>query len=387
MANLKEIRAEKLANAHAIVEAAKDRDFTDDETLAVETLVEEVKQIDEQIMKVKASQELVTSIKQQGVEFDGVFGPTGQKTRLNPATLGDTPRVVGAFMKSARQTAEYNGSLSKSLVPSGAITVPADVRDLVSLARYPDLITPLIPTQPIAVPTFAFLQQTVRTNAAAPVAVGAVKPTSVLSLQQVNGQTETIAHLSEPIPLQWLDDAAQLQQFIQDEMAYGLLRALEGQVVNGSGVSPALRGILQTSGILTQAAIVPADKLGTLRTALTALETAGETPTAIVMHPQDWQAMESLRDTQSRYILMDLPQGAPSRTLFGLPVVSSIGMAVNTALIGDFTKATLYVRQGIDFSWGAGSLEFSKNQVIFRSEMRAGLAVERPGAFNKVALV
>ena len=61
-------------------------------------------------------------------------------------------------------------------------------------------------------------------------------------------------------------------------------------------------------------------------------------------------------------------------------------MAVGTALIGDFSKSTLHMRQGIDFSGGAGSLEFSKNQVIFRSEMRAGLAVERPGAFNKVTL-
>lgn len=385
--DLKEQRAEKLANARTIVDGAKalGRDLTEQESTTVSALVDECNALDAKIKKVDESQAVVAELGRMGrlLHGDGDDEP-GVKRRMDVADLTDTPRVVGQFMKSARQTAEYHGVQGKSLVPSGVITVAGQVSDLVTLTQIPNLILPLIPVQTIAFPTFVYLAQTVRTNAAAPVALGAVKPTSVLSLAQVNGQTETIAHLSEAIQNQWLADEQQLQTFVRDEMTYGLVRALEAQCLNGTGTSPQLRGILQTSGLGTTAFAV--DKLATIRAALTSLEVLGEAPNAIVMHPADWAAVEQLRDLQSRFVLTDLPQASPKRELFGLPVVSSVGMAVGTALVGDFTKATLFMRQGITFDWGAGSLEFSKNQIIFRAELRAGLAVERPGAFNKVTL-
>ena len=51
--------------------------------------------------------------------------------------------------------------------------------------------------------TASYLRQSVRTNAAAPVAVGAVKPTSTYSLESVPVQLQVFAHLSEavdPVP-------------------------------------------------------------------------------------------------------------------------------------------------------------------------------------------
>jgi hypothetical protein len=56
----------------------------------------------------------------------------------------------------------------------------------------------LIPTQP-ASPAYSFLQQTVRTDAAAPVAVGAAKPVSDFQTQRICGRAQVVATLSNPV--------------------------------------------------------------------------------------------------------------------------------------------------------------------------------------------
>ena len=67
----------------------------------------------------------------------------------------------------------------------------------------------------------------VRTNNAAPVADGALKPTSIYSLAEVEDRVRVIAHLSEPVPERSFADHANLQDFLQTEMEAGLYLALE----------------------------------------------------------------------------------------------------------------------------------------------------------------
>ncbi len=85
----------------------------------------------------------------------------------------------------------------------------------------------------------AYLWQTVRTNAAAVVVEGAVKPTSTYSVVKVPNSLVVVAHLSEGIPRFWIDDNATLNAFISNE-----------------------------------------------------LETAGHSPAALVVHPLDWEGVE-----------------------------------------------------------------------------------------------
>ena len=69
---------------------------------------------------------------------------------------------------------------------------------------------------------FAYLRQSVRNNLAAVVPEGSVKPTSVYSVVRVEDKLEVIAHLSEAVPRLWFVNSPALQQFLSNELTYGL---------------------------------------------------------------------------------------------------------------------------------------------------------------------
>jgi hypothetical protein len=145
--------------------------------------------------------------------------------------------------------------------------------------------------------TFSFLRQTVRTNNAAPVADGDVKPTSVYTVEEVEDRVRVrvLAHLSEPVPERYFSDHSNLEDFLRDEMEAGLYRALEDQVLSGDGVGENLTGLLNTSGLLLQP--FATDALTSDRKAMTRLEVFGIAPDALVLNPVDAEALDLLRDS------------------------------------------------------------------------------------------
>lgn len=237
----------------------------------------------------------------------------------------------------------------------------------------------IIPVRTVEGGTYSYLRQTVRTNNAAPVAVGAVKPTSVMTLTRVNGTLETVAHLSEAIPEKWLEDARELDTFVQDELAAGLNSALEDQLLNGTGVSPELDGIVATATGTQAYATSP---LVTIRTALSQLEAAGLTPTAVVLAAADWLAIETATLTAGGYVLGQGTNGAPldaiRRTVWGVPVVVSVAHTAGTAVVLSEDSVGLVTDGGIEFVWGRINDDFQRNQVRGRAEIRAAVEVTRP---------
>jgi HK97 family phage major capsid protein len=252
----------------------------------------------------------------------------------------------------------------------------------------------LIPVQQLDTPNFAYLRQTVRTNNAAAVAVGALKPTSVITFEQVEDTVRTIATLSERIPRQYLDDFAALRTWIEQDFAFMVREEIETQVISGNGTPPNLTGLLNTSGIG-----VHAKGTDTLPDALHKAATIVELnsfrkPTAVVMNPSDAELLALLKTTTGEYLYVS-PGSDFSPQLWGLPLVTTTGMAAGTALVGDFAgSAQLYEREGVRVDWSEhtfdptvgtdGASDFETNRLRFRAEARVGLAVTRPAAFVKV---
>ena len=86
----------------------------------------------------------------------------------------------------------------KALAPSGAAVVGQEMKpDPVALGQPALSLLDVIPVLPHAQTEFAYMRQTVRTNNAAVVAEGAVKPTSVYTVNKVPNSLVVIAHLSE----------------------------------------------------------------------------------------------------------------------------------------------------------------------------------------------
>jgi HK97 family phage major capsid protein len=141
------------------------------------------------------------------------------------------------------------------------------VPDPVALGRPAANLLSVLPVIVQPSPQFAYLRQSVRTSAAAVVAEGAVKPTSMYSVVHVEDSLDVIAHLSEAVPRYWLTDAPELQQFLSTELAYGLQLAVEAKTI---------ADIASTSGIQTQA--FSTSVLQTLRKSVTRLDANGYPP-------------------------------------------------------------------------------------------------------------
>lgn len=238
---------------------------------------------------------------------------------------------------------------------------------------------------------FSFWQQTVRTNNAAPVAKGALKPTSVYTIKRAEERARTIAHLSEAVPKQDLDDAAGLAAFLDAELRYGLEEELEDQILTGSGTGENFRGLLATSGLN----VVPyaTSAFTTTRKAVTALQLRHVTPTAWAVSPSDWETLELAVTSGGDYVLGEnTPVDGARRLLWGFPVVPTVGLPAGVALLGDWRSLVLMMRQQATVEAytshvEGGTVDFEKNLVRFRAELRVSLGLLRPFAFARVGLV
>jgi HK97 family phage major capsid protein len=184
-------------------------------------------------------------------------------------------------------------------------------------------------------------------------------------------------------------DAGQLSEFIDQQLILGVLLAEENQIVNGNGTTPNLRGILNTTGVLTQARGADTG-LDALLKAITQVRAQFFEPSAVLMHPTDFQNVRLAKDAQGDY-LMGSPNVDGANDIFGLPVAISPVLAQGTALVGDFQQAQLWVREDARVTFAeqgalgtAGAEIFSRNQIVFRAEERAAFGVIRPAAFCQV---
>lgn len=329
-------------------------------------------------------------------DLDAKFNLSGTATRSG-AKGGDHRWSQAVKADLGRRDAFGDGR--KALSAPGAVLVPTVLDgEIVRDGERPSLIRQLLPVEALTgTDRFAWMQQVLRENNAAPVARGEKKPTSRFTVAWREDRVRVVAHLSEPIDRVHLEDSAALTQFVDAEMRLGVVYASEEQILTGDGTGENLTGLLETEGISVQP--FAGDRLASLRKAITRQQQAQNTPTGWVLSPEDWEAIELTREdgATGAYLLSQGPVDRAAQKLWGLPVVVSSVMPAGVALLGDFaTSARIYAREDVQLAWsdatyrsdgaGGGSTDFQRNQLIWRAEERLGLAVLRPSAFTQVDL-
>ena len=327
-----------------------------------------------------------------------VVGDLEQKMARLPETLtGETPRTPGQQFVEADEVKGFLGNASSGRrlsVEVKAITTAtgsggalfAPQRDMtVALPQRPLRVRDLLPTIQVSSGSVEYPRQTTRTNNAATVAEGALKPESGLAFELVPVPLRTIAHWILA-SRQVLDDAPQLQGVIDNELLYQLGFVEDAQLLTGAGTGTDLSGIYTqatafAAGTLTVASPQRIDVIGAaiLQNALADLPADG-----IVLHPADWTAIRMTKNADGDYILGN-PQDVVQPRLFGLPVVETQGMTAGNFLVGNFRgSATLYDRMAARVEVSTeDSDNFRKNMVTVLAEERVGLAVKRPTGFTK----
>lgn len=417
---IKALREEALAAGHAaygVTHRAVDenREMTPTEKAEHERYLKKAREAKERLDHTIRDQDVHTQAKALAAEIGGAPNTSTTSPNGSPMTAMKSRAEWGATaLKSVRTAAGTERAGIKALV-SGTIGVPDPISpEVVAMPSEPRTILDLLRggtgtsdgnaayTYETAEHhagslvygdgdgrgnTYSFLRQTVRENNAAPVADGAQKPTSLYTLEEVEGRYRVIAHLSEPVPQRYFHDDASLGTFLATEMANGLEDALQAQALNGNGTGENFTGILHTSGIQAQA--WAGDLFKTTRQALTKLQVYGITPTAWALNPVDAETFDLLREGTAgdgAFLLGGPGTSAGTTGLWNLPRVASTAVPQGSAVLADWTAARLLTRQEATLHVDAGGVHFHENTAQFRLEGRYGLAVQRPAAFVSVDL-
>lgn len=323
--------------------------------------------------------------------FKGGHIPQGTPFRTNPIP-------VKSFIRSKSL---FTGGSDTS---AGAFVVAEQTGIVEMLGRREFRLRDLVSVRTTSSDTVEYVEQTSHTNNAAAVAEatssalpdvnaggtalenpagGGYKPEGAWAFARRTATVKTIAEWV-PATKRSLADAGQLEGLINDELRKDIEEEEDSQILTGDGTGENLTGILETSGIQTQA--FSTDVFESVRKGITKARKIGRVnPNGIVMNPEDVEMVDLAKDLEGRYRGAG-PFAMGPRTLWGLPIVESEEVPAKTALLGDFSKAVLWDREQTTVTMTDSHADFFiRNLVAILAEERVAFAVTRPKAFVEVA--
>lgn len=312
----------------------------------------------------------VKSLGRQFVEsdqFKSLAGAAGQRGKANlevKATITSLTTDAAGSAGDLVQTTRLPGIIAQ---PDRKLTI----RDLLMQGRMDGN-------------ALEYVRETGFTNNADMVAETVKKPQSDIKFDLVSTTAKVIAHYMKA-SRQILDDASQLQSYIDGRLRYGLAFKEEQQILNGDGTGQNLLGIIpQATAYVRPTGVTPSSEtiIDTLRYAMLQAVLAEYPASGHVLNPIDWASIETLKDSTGQYIIGN-PQGAASPTLWRLPVVETQAITAGKFLTGGFSMGAQIFDRWLSRVEVATENEddFIKNLVTILAEERLALAVYRPEAF------
>ena len=339
---------------------------------------------------------------------------------------------------AAGQNPFFAGAFGPGILPDFR---PGIVETLLYRLTFADLISSFATSSP----NISYLTESTLNLQANAVVEGAGFPFSSIEVSRVYAQVGKIAN-ALTITDEAIADAPMLYNFVQGRLLTGLQRQEEVQILaglgtNGGGVSGLLSfdasftasssGSIYgaTSATGTNIAFPPAGTAGAgvvsstisslsygrvvtgagtsypdpltvslnLKDAAVDIELAVfESPTAHVMHPRDWQLLETAQDANQQFMNTSMfgnvygVSRGPVKSLWGVPVVTTPLIPKGTILTGWFDAQTVQTarRQGVQMQMtNANESDFIQGKITVRADERLGLLCYRPTAFQLTQLV
>lgn len=248
---------------------------------------------------------------------------------------------------------------------------------LPGLLRRP-VVADLIPQGTTNGASLRYQEETTTTNAVAAVAEGATKPEAALAFTAKTATVEKIAGIL-PVTDELFDDVPAMRSYIEQRLRLFLQIAEENALLNGTGTTPQIRGLLNVSGINTQAKGADSIPDAIYKAMVLIRINSFLEPTGLVIHPQDWQKVRLLTTSIGNYIFGSPADPAPDR-IWGMPVVQTTAATAGTALTAAFDTATqIFRRNQVSFAVSDQHASFFiTNQLMLRVEERLALVCYRP---------
>lgn len=399
--NLKEMRAAALKAAQGIVAkaTAEKRELTPEEATEVEAKTAEIKSLDVQIEQAQKSADLITQV--------GGIGPSDE----TPEPSGGQAKSLGAhFVKHlGSRSLKTPGTFAAPEFKAAADTQSTGTRGMTG--AFGPLVTDVdrsfaLPKRERLVVADLLGSGTLSGNAITYPVFGALEGETGFVAE--GGQKPQL-HLADP---EWrtdalgevagwfkiTDDMAEDLDYVVSEInstaLYDLQLKEEIALLTGNGTSPNLRGILNRTGIQTQAQDTDTAPDAVFR-GITKVNTgSGFSADAIVINPTDYEAIRLSKDSNDQYYgggYFTGQYGADGLTIFpplwGLKTIVTSAIPKGTILVGAFGQAKVFRKGGVRVeSTNSHSDDFTNDKITVRVRERLGLQVKYPASFVKVTL-
>ena len=394
--------------AQGIIAGRKDagEDLSDEDRTALADYKSQIDDLNEKITKANADAKIIAAFEKVAPGEQAV-DPSGEETP------GDAPKSLGEhFLKHAGDMLrDSKGSRISISAPEFKAAADSHVltgwtagtpfltdydRTVVQTFRPQTTIADLLGKGSISGNAISYLVEGAREGAFNTVAEGGAKP----QMHYINptAVVDALKKIAGFIKLtdEFLEDAPFLKSEIDGRLLYDLAWFEEQQLLNGNGTGQNALGLLNRSGIQTEAGTSLADNPDSIFRAITKVSTAsGLRADGVVINPTDYQALRLAKDGNDQYYgggffagqygQGGIPDNPP---LWGLRTVVTPAIAAGTVLVGAFSQAaTLYRKGGVRVeATNSHDTDFTNNLVTIRAEERIALAVRRPLGLVKVTL-
>ena len=335
-----------------------------------------------------------------------------EEPQAGPSTVGEAFVNSDAYkgykedgVKGVDSTVKFSPAYGEKATLGAGLTAsfpPEVLRQpgiLESALRDPDAVIGLFDQIETSQNSFAYMEETTFTNAAAEQSEEATTAEAELDFTE---QTAPIRKVGVFLPVteELLADVNGIQGYVNSRLGTMMKLRLDNQLLSGDGSAPNMEGVLTKSGINTFDYALPyageLGKIGQIYQAITEIrKDAFVEPDAIIMHPSDWYdivtSVTEVDTSGSKNPLFVVAGGfgtdaAPR--IWGLPVVASTAISAGTVLVGKFgggEAAHVVMRSGLDLAVSDSHSDFFlKGKLAIRATMRVGLAVYRQEAFCKI---
>lgn len=185
------------------------------------------------------------------------------------------------------------------------------------------------------------------------------------------------------VTTQMLADKAAFATFMDNELRYSIRAIQEEYLLNGTGTNGEPRGILNTTGLLSDTydgtGSQPVRNLvEKVRTGMRKVRQNGGLTSAILLNPEDNEAIDLMKDANGNYIFGG-PANVGQQMLWGRPRVVSEKIDKGTVLLGDFKQVAWMDRDGISVEAFNQHADYARRNLVYvRAEARGMQAIYRP---------
>ena len=184
------------------------------------------------------------------------------------------------------------------------------------------------------------------------------------------------------VSTEMLDDVSFMEGWLRNKLIVRLFLDVDNQVLNGNGAAPNLKGVIDYATAFAAGtfanAVDSANDADSLVVAANQIRLANHNGAlTIMMHPSDVAALKlvKLSASDKRYVER-LAMAGDSLSIDGMPIVENVNLTAGDFLIGDFAKATIVEKRGLELELGLDGNDFIQGMRTIQADWRGQLFVQ-----------